>query len=510
MSKSKLAAVLAVVTAAALVPLYGDPRNAPVTHPEWARMLMRALNLETAVERSATASQVFAILSWKNSLAYSGPRYASADGVRVGGDPSEPYVQSETGVGEVVYPLAVTRGGDYRLRARLEGDPSRPASAEIVRVGETDPTGAFTLVPATAKGWVDAGSTHLDPGAYSATILLPPGTSLYSVEVAPPCVAAVEPIGGWGPTEALDTEDVAVTAVKALDQESELPPAATPVEVSASEFQVEPLADGTRTAIAQQGEGRVWSVAATTRGLRATIFLEVPESGLYTISMLGVRGGGTAWLTDSCRKSILCGSGAGQPETPGWHVVTTAPLSQGRHTVSVVLSPGAEVRAVRAERKKATGADYVSTLKRLGFDVGPAGPMPRARAIDAMRWLEGRSATMGANTCGDVALPTDQTLVAAGLLAPTQLAQPQAPPLASGPGTPPLGAPLIPPPTPQPTVITPPVTTLPIVTPTTTPPPVTTPPPAIPTPLPSPPVLPCVEPVTPDLPSPCPPPPFLP
>src|SRR5687767_4408326 len=131
MSKSKLAAVLAVVTVAALVPLYGDPRNAPVTHPEWARMLMRALNLEAAVERSATASQVFSILSWKNSLAYSGPRYASADGVRVGGEASERYVQSETGVGEVVYPLAVARGGDYRLRARLEGDPTRPASAEI-------------------------------------------------------------------------------------------------------------------------------------------------------------------------------------------------------------------------------------------------------------------------------------------------------------------------------------------------------------------------------------------
>lgn len=508
MSKSKLFGVLAVVTAAALVPLYGDPRNAPVTHPEWARMLMRALDLETAVERSATASQVFAILSWKSSLAYPAPRYASADGVQVGGEADERFVTAaQTGVGEVVYPLAVARGGDYRLRARIEGDPSRPASAEIVRVGETDPTGAFTLVPATARGWVDAGSTHLDPGAYSATFLLPPGTSLYSVEVAPPCVAPVEPLGGWGPTERLDTEDVAVTAVKALDKESELPPAATPVEVSASEFQIEPLADGTRVATAQPGEGRIWSIAATTRGLRTTVFLEVPESGLYTISMLGKRGAGTAWLTDSCRKTVVCGNG--QPEAAAWHVVTSAPLSQGRHTLSVVLSPGAEVRAVRAERKKQSGADYVSTLARLGFDVGPAGPMPRARAVDAMRWLEGQTAVLlGNNTCGDVAFTTDQPLVASGLLAPTQLAQPQAPPLASGPGIPPLGAPFIPPPTPLPGVSPVPPPTTPVATPPTTPPPTT--PSPVPTPLPSPPILPSPDVVTPDLPaSPTPTPPPL-
>ncbi len=477
MSRVKLASVLAVVASVAMVPLFGDPRNAPVTHPEWARMLLRALDMEEAVSRSATASQVFATLSWKDSLSYPGSRYASADSVRVTGGREDGYVVAGTSIGEVTYPLAVSRGGDYRLRARLAGDPAQPASAAITRVGKNDPTGAFTLIPAAQLGWVDGGSTHLDPGAYSATVLLPPGTSLHSLEVAPPCVAAIEPQGGWGPTEALDSEDVAVTALQALDRESELAPAASAIEIRAADFQIDPRSDGSRPAAAQLGpDGKIRAVSAVAVGLRATIFLEVPESGLYTISMFGVRGAGTSWLTDSCRKSILCGNGAA--ESASWQVITTAPLTAGRHVVNVVLSPGASVQSIRAERKKATGADYVSALARLGFDVGAPGPMPRARAVDAMRWLEGQARSVLARSeCGDVLVPADQPLIALGQ--PAALAQPQAPPLASGPGQPPLGVPLVPVSGPTPPA-TPPTTTPPTTVPPGTVPPTTLPPVAVP------------------------------
>jgi hypothetical protein len=478
-SRVKLFGGLAVLAGLAMVPLFGDPRNSPVTHPEWARMLLRALDMEDAVSRAATASQVFAILSWKNSLAYHGDGYATADAVTVRGDGEERYVVAEKGVGEVVYPLAVSRGGDYRLRARLAGLPEQPVSAAITRVGKSEPAGAFTLVPAAQTAWVDGGSTHLDPGAYSATVLLPPGTELHSIEVAPPCVAAIEPMGGWGPTEPLDTEDVAVTALQALDRESELPPAALPIEVLASEFQVDPRIDGTRPPGLAQVDGKAWSVAAAGQGLRVTIFLDVPESGLYTISMLGARGAGSSWLTDSCRKSVICGPSL--PEAPAWHVVTTAPLTTGRHVINVVLSPGAAVQSIRAERKKATGADYVSTLARLGFDVGPKGPMPRARAVDAMRWLEGRAPVLLGSRCGDVLIASDQPLVATGLQT-AQLAQPQQAPLGSGPGEPPLGTPLVPGPNPPspatPTTLTP--TTTPTIPPTTITP-VTQPTPPAPT-----------------------------
>jgi hypothetical protein len=48
-----------------------------------------------------------------------------------------------------------------------------------------------------AMTWIDAGATHLDPGAYTASVLLPRGTTLEHVEVAPPCVMPIEPPGGW-------------------------------------------------------------------------------------------------------------------------------------------------------------------------------------------------------------------------------------------------------------------------------------------------------------------------
>ena len=37
-------ALVAAAAAVALVPLYGNPRTAPVTHAEWGRLLLRGLD----------------------------------------------------------------------------------------------------------------------------------------------------------------------------------------------------------------------------------------------------------------------------------------------------------------------------------------------------------------------------------------------------------------------------------------------------------------------------------
>jgi hypothetical protein len=44
-SRRKTVALVFVAAAAALVPLFGDPRLTPVTHPIWARMLLRGLEM---------------------------------------------------------------------------------------------------------------------------------------------------------------------------------------------------------------------------------------------------------------------------------------------------------------------------------------------------------------------------------------------------------------------------------------------------------------------------------
>src|SRR5258708_12342428 len=230
--------LLTVVGGAGLLPLFGDPRASPVTHPEWARMLLRALDLlQPSGGFADQASQVFTTLSGRDSLSYRADRYVKADGIEVLDEPRR--VRAKGAVGEVTYALGVARGGDYGVGLHLAGSPETPAEAEISRFGEAKPETSFTVVPASVPGWVQAGTTHLDPGAYTASVLLPRGAVLDYVEVSPPCVNSIEPLSGWQPTAVTSTEDVAVTVVKALDVEPELPPAAPPIELAGAAFRVE-------------------------------------------------------------------------------------------------------------------------------------------------------------------------------------------------------------------------------------------------------------------------------
>ena len=97
---------------------------------------------------------------------------------------------------------------------------------------------------------------------------------------------------------------------------------------------------------------------------------------------------------------------------PQWRTLMTAPFNAGRHVFTVTLLDGAAVQRLRAERKKATGADYVATLRRLGLDVGEAGPVSRAKAEEAMAFVQQRAAALLAGRCGDIVLPDGALRVA--------------------------------------------------------------------------------------------------
>ena len=401
-ARLKLGALIAVVATAALLPLYGDPRNTALTHAEWARMMLYGLGMEEAAKQTPTAAQAFAILSWKSSLSFRADRYVTGESVRVDGEGDRREVVATGDVGEVTYSLAVVRGGDYRFRVHLAGQPESPVSAELARAGEVTPVGAFTVRPAAAMTWVDAGTTHLDPGAYTASVLLPRGATLATVEVAPPCVMPVEPPGGWKAASVLTTEEAAVTVVQALDKQSELPPADAPLEFDASGFQTEWSA----TPAAATGNGHVQSaVEGGKGGRRVIVMVDVPDTGLYTISAFGLTGAGQSWTADACLKSVLCAARDPRTDVAAWRPVLTGQFAAGRHSFSVLLAPGAAIERVRAERKKETPADYAATLRRLGFDVGPPGPMPRDRAAEAIRFLGRKVAPLKDTLCGDIVLP---------------------------------------------------------------------------------------------------------
>ena len=166
----KTLVLAAVVGSAALVPLFGDPRTTPVTHPLWARMLLRSMEMADAVRISNQASQVFATLAWRDSLSYAADGYLRADGAVVREEAGQLVAVAATSPAELVYPLAVVQPGDYQLRARLFGAPDAPASAELVPLDGEAPLKTFTLIPSTEPTWVFGGSTHLDPDDIAVSI----------------------------------------------------------------------------------------------------------------------------------------------------------------------------------------------------------------------------------------------------------------------------------------------------------------------------------------------------
>jgi hypothetical protein len=388
----RVAALLTGVAGVALLPLFGDSRPADaVSHAEWARMMLRGLGLlSDAPGVNDTALQAFAELSGRDSRSWAADHYVRGNRVEVVEEDGRTALRPSGGIGEAVYALGIAQQGDYRLRFHLSA--RTPAEAELTRAGTNDVLRSFAVPAAPVMGWIDAGVAHLDPGAYDATVLLPEGSELEQVELAPPCLRPIEPIGGWKASAITSTEDVAVTVLRGLDLESELPPAATPLEFRGADLKLE---DGMSAADSASGDG---SFRGGPKGSRVLLVVDVPSEGLYTLSVFGTAAAGQRWLADGCRKSVVCPS---NDPTPRWRTILSGEFGVGPDTL---------VQRLRFEQKKDGPADYVGVVERLGLDLGPSGPVTREKAEDARRFLERRRAQQMADLCGDILAPG--TLVA--------------------------------------------------------------------------------------------------
>ena len=392
--RAKAVGLAAAVALAALLPLYGDaPPAAAVSHPEWARLVLRGLSI-LSDERGVndTAAQAFATLSGRDSRSFRADRYVR--GTRVEPVP-EDAIRAVGGIGEAVYALGVARPGDYRLRLQVAGGGS--AEAEIKRAGDAAVLRSFPVPAAVEKSWVDAGVVHLDPGAYDASVLLPEGATLDYLELAPPCLSPIEPRGGWKPGGITTSEDVAVTVLQALDLESELPPSGSAVELSGGSLRTDEGASDPATVRFSGGP----------HGTRAVLEVTLPEDGLYTLSVFGEHRGGQRWLADGCRKSLVCPA---VDAAPGWRVILTGRFQKGPHVFDTVIGPDSAVERIRIEPKKDSPADYAATVARLGLELGPDGPVTREKAEEARRFLERRRLELERELCGDILEPG--TLVA--------------------------------------------------------------------------------------------------
>ena len=153
------------------------------------------------------------------------------------GDEPARRVQASAEVGEVSYPIAVARGGDYRVRLLLAGIPPRKRKRRSGRSARTSPRRSSPCPSRRRPPGPTRAACTSTPERYSATVLLPKGASLEYVELAPPCLNPIEPLGGWKGQAVATTGDVAVTALKAIDLEHELPPSDTALEIPAGRDQ---------------------------------------------------------------------------------------------------------------------------------------------------------------------------------------------------------------------------------------------------------------------------------
>ncbi len=135
--------------------------------------------------------------------------------------------------------------------------------------------------------------------------------------------------------------------------------------------------------------------------------VDIPDSGLYTLSVFGTAAGGQRWLADGCRTCLICPN---VDEAARWRDVLSGVFPKGKHYFSATLGPDTSVERLKIEQKKDTPADYLATLERLGLALGAPGPVTREKADEARRFLEGRRAQRQRELCGDILRPG--TLVA--------------------------------------------------------------------------------------------------
>jgi len=494
----------AVVAAAVLVPLYAEIRASRVSHPEWARMLVRAIHTTEVVEASTQASQVFAILSWRESLSYRADRYFRGEKVTVSTEGENTCVSGAGATGEVAYRLGIVRAGYYRIRARTRGASAQPLVAQLARA-DGSPVATYDVVPAPILGWSDARARagaprRFSPGGYVASFLVPPGTCLANVEVVPPCLQPIEPLGGWKPRAVTIASDVAATLLKATDLESELPPAATAREHPGSDFDIDESTGQPQAILAAAGPEMSWLKGGVT-GTRGLLMVTIPEDGLYNVSVLGRFPSAQRWGLDSCFETLLCPTG--EKDGLRWRSIASLSMMAGRHLLSVDLAPDSIVARIKLERKKSAPEDYLATLRRLGFDAGPEGPVTRKLAQDALGFLKARLSVPEAKGCTDAqfTFPPEPGARAGDQFALAQPAQPASAPAAppnAGPGLPPIAPPSIDPgplsspptpepPPPDPGTPVPPTPVAPTIAPPTPIPTTPTPPtPTPPTPTPTP------------------------
>ena len=338
----------------------------PITQGEWAVYLARGLGLEKAMPEGSSADKYISVLGNKGYRRIEGedyyeisPELSILESDKFGLTSKKKWLGAEGKSGTARYRFEVPVGREYTIRARNQG---------MSQFWTIDDQGSVMLSPELDFKWMEVGDFNLKPGPHEITVSVPSGGGVDLFELLTESAPAIEPPGGFQPLAPLTYKDKAITIVKALNLEDELPIdsgfflilEAESYDRAEGEFKVseneKPGASSEKKWL--QSDGKV-SVSYS---------FEVPERGLYTIKARGFGDRKEEWTFDLGEERTVF--------TPGslskfnWRPVTNVFFEPGPHTIELVLKEGNGTDVIMVVRRRATAANYLQLLSDFGLQEG--------------------------------------------------------------------------------------------------------------------------------------------
>lgn len=360
------------------------PSQRVMSQGEWARRLVRVLDLERALPPEPQPSDLAGLLcpdQAPNPIGASARGLSTSAGLSVAAQPRVP-PRSELPVRFVLrVPLTAlyefTVEGVGLQRWVIDGHP----------VGHLDPS-ALGVAQAAAL-------IPLRAGPHEITGYLARGAQAERVELAVHRALCIAPADGWHPSRALRYGTFARTLVRVFDLDRRLPELEDEtIRIEAENFDSAsgggssgPSEHGDRASGARRGlvdfaSGGSWAEAVSSPA-EFSWSLRLDEPRVVTLRAQTHGAADQIWSVDGRHRVTL------KPDVfEGvflWNHVLTLPLSAGRHVVRVRMAPGSGVDRFELVPRRSTDVDYARILMSLGFrGDAPVAPMTRARVRAAV------------------------------------------------------------------------------------------------------------------------------
>ncbi len=379
---STIRGLAAAAVLAALAAPRAFPEPGTVTQGEWAAYLARGLGLEQTLPEGTPADRLVSILGRGGYQRIEGEDPIEiSPSLRKAPGPEDLLVSEgnwleageESGVAR--YRVEVPAGMKAVIRARGRGGP---------QFWSVNQGASVMITPGEELDWREVGSFNLEAGEHEVTVAIPPGGVLDLFELVGSGSPAIEPPGGFDLLAPLTYGDKAVTIVRALNLENELPidggfyliREAELYDLGRGEFQV--VEDR------EPGPSSLDKWVDPEERVRLSYIFEVPERGLYSIFSRGFGRFEEEWAIDLGVEKVI--TRPIDPEKFGWYPIATVFLDAGSHTLDALLPAGNGFDVFKIVRRRAGPGDYLQLLSDLGIQEGALPASPEADHRDKRRY----------------------------------------------------------------------------------------------------------------------------